>query len=201
MSVFDRIVDAGTVEDAATATLKAWSSAYLGELERQTGRDQGSLPDIRAWTAPEGDFRRWPEEQLPCLVLISPGLNGSPERHEGGRYSATWGLALAVVVSASTEAATDRLAKLYAAAMRACLVQRRLGGLAEMVTWVGEDYTIEPADRRRTIGAARVIFDVDIGDVTTADSGPAGDPPDEPREPLPDPTTVTDVDVTVEPKP
>lgn len=184
--VIGRVVSAHDVERAVRATIERWQDTYLGELGRQQARDADALPSIRSWnvTAAFSDF---PEAQLPSAIVVAPGTASVTRRGTG--YEASWAVGVAVVVSAATEADTDQLAKLYAAAVRAMIVQHgTLGGLAEATVWESErfdDVLLEPPDAERTIVAAQVAFAVTVADVVDPAAGVL-DPPetDHPRDAL-----------------
>lgn len=197
MSIFGPIFTAGRVEMAAMSTLREWMATYLAEMERQTGRPAGSLPQVRSWTT-VNEFGRWPEESLPSVLLISAGLSAVPEKDGQGRYRATWGLAVAVVVSARDQASTRELAMVYSAAIRGCLMQRRsLGGVAAATEWIEERYDEIPA-AHRTLAAGISGFEVQIDDVVTTHGGPASPaPPPDPQIPPGDWPTVREDGVTV----
>ena len=182
------IVTAADVEDAARSTIETWQDTYLGELARQHARDPDALPAIRSWNV-SAEFSDFPAAQLPSAIVVAPGTAAVERRASG--YEATWTLGIAVVVSAATEADTDRLAKLYAAAIRAAIVQHgSLGGIAESTQWTGErfdDVAPDPADAERTLVAAQVTFAVTVADVINPALGIL-EPPDPPigRDELPD---------------
>jgi hypothetical protein len=84
-SAIGPIVSGHDVEQATLAVLRRWMPTYLAEAERQTGRVVGSLPVIRGWTVAT-TFDKWPEDQLPAIVLISPGLASPPDADGSGEY-------------------------------------------------------------------------------------------------------------------
>lgn len=177
--VFGTVFDGGQVERAATTTLKLWMDTYLTEIELQADRDN-PLPRPRSWTVVQ-KVTQFKEDQLPTVMLLSEGLDGTPRREAGGVYRATWKLTVVVVVSARDVEAANRLNKLYGAAVRALLVQKpSLGGVVESTVWVGETYDVIPNEKRRMLAASQNDFLVEVGDVLTADAGPLA--PDEPPE-------------------
>lgn len=189
-----RMVSGTHVEAAALAVLRKWSSTYLAHAERESGRAIGSLPRVKAWTT-SPTFDKWPEDRLPCVLLVAPGLTGSPVADGEGSYRASFSLGFAVITSADTMARTAELAKLYCAALRTCLVQHQsLEGFAAGLVWLDETYDDLPAEDGRSLGAAQALFAVEVRQLSRRWNGPAtpwgGDPqnpPDhEPGEP-PDP--------------
>lgn len=182
MTIFGQLKHGGLVEDAALATLKDWMPAYVAELERQTGRTARSLPQIRSWVL-RPEFEYWPEDlQTPAIVVVSPGLAGErPTKTGDGYYRASWSLGVAAVCEASTQEATRELARVYAAAVRGCLLQRRsLEGAMRITDWVDESYDDIPTEKRRTIAAGMNVFTVEMEQVVSVAEGPRGAPPLDP---------------------
>jgi hypothetical protein len=177
-----RLIHAGQIEQAALATLHKWIWTYIGFAEQRFGYAERTLPNILGWAVTGTlDLERWPEQQIPCLILISPGLADVP-RDRGDEYDAAWRLDIGVLVSAGTQEAAHALARVYAAAVRECLLQQPWeGGLVNDARWMGESYDDTPVDKRRSIAAARLTFTVVVDEVVGFQ--PAPTTPD----PLPDP--------------
>jgi len=198
-AAFGPLVTGAHVERWALATLQEWHREYLAWAERASGLKARALPLPRAWVT-SSDFERWPEEQTPCVLLLSTGLASEPTRDGRTRHHAKFSLGLAVVVEARDQATTDELAKLYVATFRTLLLQHQsLGGHAEGVEWVDEQYDVLPARGRRQLAAGQAVFRVDVRNVVTGRTGPQAPRPD-PYPPLPDPPTVASTDVEVDPK-
>jgi hypothetical protein len=199
-SAIGKIVTGRDVELAALAVLKKWASTYLGEAEAATGRVRGSLPRPRAWTTAT-EFEKWPEDQLPAVLLISPGLAAPPRADGNGTYRASFALG---IVSTSHMDETAALAKLYCATLRACLLQHQsLEGFAAGVTWADENYDDLPSIDDRSLGAGQAIFVVEVDAISTRWNGPIhpSEPPTPDAAPLPDDPTATAVAVEVHPIP
>jgi hypothetical protein len=194
------VVTGRDVELAALALLQRWAGTYLAEMERQSGRVPGSLPRPRAW-ATAADFETWPEDQVPRVLLVSPGLLEPPKAAGQGTYRVTWSLGLGVVVSAATMDETMVLAKLYTAALRAALVQHpSLEGFAAGVDWLDENYDDLPSIDTRSLGAGQAIFGIHVDDVSRRWNGPVtpSDPPTPDTAPLPTDPDVSTVLIDVE---
>jgi hypothetical protein len=169
-------------------------------MERQSGRAPASLPRVRGW-ATAADFETWPEDQVPRVLLVSPGLLAPPIADGHGTYRATWSLGLGVVVSAATMDETMVLAKLYTAALRVCLLQHQsLEGFAAGVEWLDENYDDLPSIDSRSLGAGQAIFAVTVDDVSRRWGGPPtpNEPPSPDTAPLPTDPDVTTVLIDVE---
>lgn len=192
MTVFGRMVTGAQVEQAALATLRTWIPDYLRELERQVGRIPGALPLPRSWAIADRPDR-WPEEQLPAVVLVSPGWTEPPRRNGRGVYSAWWTLSALVYVAGPTRESTNELSKLYAAALRELLVEKSsLGGFADAFELLGESYDEELyGEFRRTVGVGYVIARFHVEGVAGGGYGPTN--------PTPDPVATTPGDWPVVP--
>lgn len=202
-SAIGKIVTGRDVELAALAVLKRWASTYLAEAEEATGRARGSLPRIRAWTT-ASEFEKWPEDQLPAVLLISPGLAAPPRADGTGSYRASFALGIAAIVSTARMDETAALAKLYCATFRACLLQHQsLEGFAAGVTWADENYDDLPSIDDRSLGAGQAIFAVEVDGISTRWNGPPypSEPPSPDTAPIPDDPTATAVHVVTEPIP
>lgn len=198
-SIFGRIVSGSDVETWCWQTLRTWIGTYLAEVERQAGITAGSMQRPRGFvTSPSLD--KWPEDQLPALLVISIGLSEPPLRSGDGRFRARWDMGLACIVSARKQEEARSLAMLYMAALRALFVQRpSLGGNAAGTVWTGESYESLDFDDVRTLMAGIASFTVEVADVVTANAGPLR--PDVPltpdTEPWDDWPTVESVEVHV----
>ena len=188
-SVFGQILTGYDVEQAAQTTIELWLATYLRELERQNDIDADLLRPI-ASTIQVNDFAQYQGEPLPLMVVVCPGMESTPSRHEDGFYEAWWTVGVAVIVEAVDETAARRLAQIYAAAIRALLVQHpALGGFAGGIALGIESHEDAPADFLRAgCAVARVVFSVLTEGVVTASLGPAS--PDDDPEPWPQVDTV-----------
>ena len=148
------------------------SSDYLDEVERQHGLTAGTLERPRAFVVAE----RFPEDQLPAIVVESPGTADLPAADGQGRYMVRFELELAIHVAAGTGAI--ELAKLYALALRALAVQQP-SALFMGVDWIRERYPRPELVGGRTFYTAAVELEVQVPDVTDRHAGP----PDEPGWP------------------
>jgi hypothetical protein len=207
-SVFGPIVSAFEVEHALAACARVWIRDYLAEMERQRLTPVEGMPPFRsivAAAAPE----KWPEDQLPALLIASPGLAETGARrglevHGDGGYVARWRVDCASEVSARGNRQAIRLARLYAAAVRALIVQQTLrvsrfvdAPLPSLrrIDWTGERYDLRDWTIDRTRCAGVVSFVVEVADVMTRGLGPREPmyPPTGPGEP-PEPMLMPDVE-------
>jgi hypothetical protein len=199
-TIFGPIVTGGDVEDWCFEVLQKWSCTYLAEIERQHGLTAGTLPLPRGWV-PAPTFDKWPEDQLPGIVVVSTGMSEAPLKTGEGSYRARWAVRLGVICAAATQALSRRLAQLYLGAHASILIQRpSLEGRAAGLVWLGEDYTELDYDDTRSLSAGSALFTVEVDGVRFADAGPVtpSDPQAVCEEPWPPWTTATLVQVQVE---
>lgn len=199
-SIFGPIVTGHDVEQWCLALLKRWTGTYLAEVERQAGLVAGDLARPRAYViTPTLD--RWPEDQLPAVLLVSPGLAERPVKDGGGYYRARWEMAAACHVSARTELEAHAMAQRYTAALMRLFIQRpSLDGKANGVDWLEESYDQLDHDSTRSLAVGFARFTVQADNIALANAGPAtpSDPLDPDTQPWPDWPLVETVDVDVE---
>lgn len=189
------------VEQAVIDTGRLWLPEYLAWTERRLGLAPHTLPAVESWV-PTADLTRWPEEQLPSVLVMNTGLAEPPVRH-GRDYTAKFAVGLAVVVSAKDSDSTERLAKHYTALLRAIMLHHPdLGGIADAVEWLDEGYDALPSGtRRRALAAGQCVFRVEVPEVVSMFAGIRSEPRDDPYAgPPPDDPTVAKTTVTVSPE-
>lgn len=164
-SLYGRLIAAVDVEQALKARIDARLDAYLDEVERQHGLEPGTLQRPRAFVVAE----RFPEDQLPAIVVESPGTTDLPEPDGHGRYIARFELVLAIHVAAGDGAL--ELAKLYALALRALALQQP-SALFMGVDWISERYPRPELVGGRTFYTAEVALEVQVPEVLDRHAGP-----------------------------
>lgn len=129
MSVWGDLLDGADVEAALIAHLRHWVPAASAYVRKQKDPDETKWPEgiapIREYGVSHADAaaQHWPEDQLPMLIAQSPGMEDDPVVEEGGRVSATYGVALSAIASSITEEDAKELARLYASAARLAIMQ------------------------------------------------------------------------------
>lgn len=171
-SLYGRLIAATDVEEALKARVDDRLDDYLNDVERQHGLAVGALERPRAYV----DDERFPEDQLPAIVVKSPGTADLPAADGQGRYAVRFELELEVHVAAA--AGSMRLAKLYALALRALATQQP-SALFMGVDWINERYRRGELVGGRTYNVGVVGLEVQVPDVTNRHAGP----PDEPGWP------------------
>jgi hypothetical protein len=177
------IFSASQLEQACLAQLQRLLPAYGNAVAAQLGATAPAPP--RSYTC-AARFDRWAEDQLPAVVVVSPGTLRQPELH-GGAYDAVFGLVVGIYCSAATERATHDLVRLWCAALRACLLQTAsLGGVVADLMLLDESYDEIDVESRRSIAAGVCGFEAHVNAITDRRAGPlvAASPPDDQAWPL-----------------
>lgn len=177
-NIYEAIVDVDTVEKAMKALLTDYISDYLGELERIKGYAVDQIARPRGILT-SSEFAKWDGDQLPLLLIVSPGLEGKPTKRGGGAYECAWSVTVAAIVADVDELETRRLMSAYAGAIRAAVVQHKAlkstlhpTGFAQFTEWVDESYSDIPFVDTRALDSCRVVFTVGVEDVVTQAAGP-----------------------------
>jgi hypothetical protein len=179
-TIFGPIISADQLEGWVQQTLESWWTTYAREYELQQGMPEDSLPEPRSWVVAE-EVERESADQLPAIVIVSPGLNGDRPIQEGsGTFDATWLIGVGIFCSATTRNDTTKLVRQYGAIIRSIMLQKQtLGGNANGTTWMDESYNDEfNFTDDLTISAGQVIFEVQVADVANRYGGPADPAPD-----------------------
>jgi hypothetical protein len=146
----------------------------MWEVERQHHLEPGSTAAPRSWVT-SSEIEKFPEDQLPAIIVASPGLTDPPLADGEGSYTARFEIDVAVHIATAGNRIALTLARHYAAAIRACLIQQqRLGDLVavQRIDWIDERYDRLPSVDDRTICAGRVGFAIEVSDVTRRHHGP-----------------------------
>lgn len=176
MSQFGPLVHSGKVEQAVKDTLETWMPTYLREVERQHDRELCSLPSPRSYrlVSESTDPVRWPEDQLPSLVILCPGFAEPPMHQGSGKYRVTYGVSIAAMVSAKDQGATRLLARLYGIAVAAIMLQKpSLNDFACGTSWIDERFDDIPSDTQRSIACALEAFTIEADNIINTSQGPA----------------------------
>lgn len=186
--IFGSILIADDLEEAVITTLQDWFPVYLREVAVFQGQNipDGQLPGPRSFLT-SSTVDRESADQLPSIVVVSPGLSGKPPKQEGdGSFRCPFSIGVGIFVSASDRRTTNRLVRLYTAIVRTIMIQKQaMGGFADGTTWLDESYDPDfKFTDQQTVGAGQCVFEVEVAGVVSRYGGPAvfGGPP-----PAPDP--------------
>jgi hypothetical protein len=167
-TLFERIVTGHDVEQWVLELLRRWSGTYLSEVERQHGYEAGAIARVKGW-AIGVSFDKWPEDQLPAVIVVSPGLVPPPTKTGEGRYSARWRIDVGIVCSAATQEKSHEQAMLFVAAHKAIIAQHpSLEGHAAGALWLDESYDQLDYDDSRSLYSGTASFAVEVDNVLTS---------------------------------
>lgn len=117
MSIFGPLIDSADAEAAMIAFLREWIPTGVGYALRVKDPDGEIWPEgvaaIREIRASHLVADRWPEDQLPMLLISSPGETKDPVVAEDGRVTRYYGLVVGAIASGVNEADAKALARLY----------------------------------------------------------------------------------------
>lgn len=159
--VYGEFVGAHHLEAAVLNTLWKWLPSYQHEVSREAGMLPDHLLPIRSWRV-ASDMERFPEDQLPSVILVNNGLPEVPHKHNDADgnsvFLANWAVEIGVHVAAkgSKVKAAPRaltLARMHALAIRLCMIQKRdEDGIMGMVDPITErpNATLAMEDDRTT---------------------------------------------------
>lgn len=197
MSVWGDVLDGADVEAAVIAHLEWWLPATAEYVRRAKDPDEEKWPDgiseVRGYGVSHADAaaQHWPEDQLPMLIIQSPGMEGDPVVEGDGTVSATYGVMVSAIASSVTMADTKELARLYASAARLALMQNPQldagtgDAFAEHVSMGAErnDQVRRGIEGERNVMICSVPFLITIPSIMVVTGGPITAPEDPEIEP------------------
>lgn len=171
-TIYGRGVSGGDLEQWVVDVLKRWSGTYLAEVERQHGLASCTYPRVRGWSLGVS-FDTWPEDQVPGVLVICPGLVPPPVKGGDGIYRARWNVQIGCCCSARTQLESHTMAQHFVEAHRWIILQRpSLEGYALAVDWLDESYDPITYDDSRSLYAGYASFAIEVDDVATTRAGP-----------------------------
>lgn len=201
MSVFGEMVDRTAVEAAVIEHMKTWLPTYIAEVERQKGWAEQRLQPIVNYTVVATAWERWPEDQFPSLLIMSPGLAEPPKAEGDGRVRAKWACGIAAITEGGGDDPSldaKETAGAYFAAIRGAMLQHPgLGGFANGVTWTDERYDQVPSESERSLATAYGMFSIEVPQAVDRLGGVA-EPLDNPYQEPPAWPTVGEGNATAE---
>jgi hypothetical protein len=187
---FGTLAGGDQVDAALLSVLNQWMPTYLRAVCEDREIDLLDAP--RSITV-ASEFARFPEAQLPAIVVVNGGTETPTERP--GHYDARWPVQVCVECQAAKQTETRRNAAIYLIAARESLLRRRsLGAGFKGLDWGGESYTLRDVEDRRSIAGATATFTLEREAVAQIGGGPSE--PD--QAPYPDWPTVSATEITVE---
>lgn len=172
--LFGPLVGHHTVEQAIIEFLKEWETTYLAPAEAEAGYDPETLGPIKDWaTVNTWVDAKWPEQQLPCCLVISPGYAKPPMFEGDGSMRAWFQVGIGVVSKGRDKLAARKAASTRAMGFLACIAQHpSLGGLAEGVELQNMRTDDIPNTQSRTLAGGQLVLSVEVRDVLNRRSGP-----------------------------
>lgn len=162
-----------------------WLTYYMADAERAEGVAPGYVQRPRGWQMP-GQPTKWPETQVPTVLIVVANTEGDPRPDGEGVYRATYAIELGAVVQGVDDDDTWQQASVYGAALREYGVKRLLalpGVDVEGVMWSGESYDDLPQAEARSLRMASQAFTATFNGVVSRIPGvaavplsPLGDP-------------------------
>jgi hypothetical protein len=137
--VFKDIVAIDEIEDQILDNLQNWMPTYMAELCRQKGIDPSLPPAIRSWVNLQ-KFRHEPQNQTPAIVVVNGGSTSRPVKDGQGWWRVPFVVGVSAIISARDQDSATRMSKLYAAAVRAIMLQQRTAVSYTDIAWSGETY-------------------------------------------------------------
>jgi hypothetical protein len=185
VTIFEYILSDDVVEDAVTATLRRWMGTEMAEVERQRGLTEGHYGRPRSYVT-HTDFESFPEEQLPCIIVVSLGFGDEPKKEGSGSYRHFYNVGVAAIASSSNQDSSRRYAYRVGAAVAGCLVHNQsldqgIGGRVQAIDLMEKRNGEIPPDGDRTLWIVRQVFRIEVRDALTKSAGPVF--PDEPKDP------------------
>lgn len=164
---------------AVAATLETWLPHYIAHIA--AAENVSPAPATPGGYKIVSELANFPEQGLPVLTIVSPGL-ADDTTVAGGVVSGNWALAVHVTTQGRNDQEAREWAAIYGAAVRGCLIQQT------RLQIVDERYdVIDVVDRRTIVGAlVQVRQPVDLANKT----GPTT-PPDNPGDPPPADPVIT----------
>jgi hypothetical protein len=186
MSVFGQILSPAVVEQWIIDLSDKWFDEYLAEMERQRGLEPNYYPRLKSLVTANDFDGFWPEDNLPCLLVMNSGMAEPPARDGQGEWRTRWLFGIAVIVSTDTRKDTRSAMHDFSMAFTAMILQHRSLEHPEAIlgtSWVDGRPSAIPApegDTRR-LGAGQMMFNIDVKSVVSE----RGTPPE--PDPRPDP--------------
>lgn len=184
---FGPSLDSSDVEKAMQAHLEAWMPTEIAEMRRRKD------PESKRWprgVQPIKTYRishlatpqKWPEDQIPTIVIGSFGEVDNPRIEETTRVIAQFAVVVLCVATGKNEEDSIELSRLYASAARQAILQHpSLGGFANGVQAGPESNSpvTKGVEAARSLHGCARPYTVEVEDVLELMEGPA--------DPLPDP--------------
>lgn len=176
------------VTKAVIDTAVKWGETYVAATERMFGIAPHTIPvpERGQFTISANEFEKWPEQQTPAILVMAPGLGGEPHREADRSLTAPVAVGLFIIVATPHGVEANReAAEILAAAYGQLFLRQPVEGIQTAgIDYRDERYGEVPGDAGRTLGAARVVFNIWVRNWRTLKRGALSvtEPPDDPYE-------------------
>lgn len=164
MSRFGTWTSPRNVEESIRDFLAAWIEEFIAEAERQFGIDPRSIPvpGLGQFVLRRDDFEKWPEEQMPVVLIQSPGAVAELRREADRSLTAPIAFQLAVLTSSGghPDNAAQESAQIIGTALKQLLDNLPIDGLKTdgLPLLMDEQYDGIPFAKQRDLGSVRLIY-------------------------------------------
>jgi len=166
-----------TLTTAAEELLKEFFPMYLAEMELREGYLPGTLKVPKNY-GQRNQYTGNPGEELPKVVVITPGIIGTPAKTGGNAFRATWRLGIGTLIAAETEEESFHLAGIYGTCVMAIVEHHQsIKGVStdtNLLDYSLDDIPIE--GQLQKFRAANLFFACEIDNMVVKYIGPKYDP-------------------------
>lgn len=216
--IFGPSLDGADVEAATIAFLEYWMPTYVPQQRRHRDPDGERWPDgiegINSYTTTVEELAatKYPEDQLPAIVVASPGEDADPRIEGNGRTTSYFRLAVIAIAEGGGDDPTEDaglLARVFAGAARQAISQHPdlksdlyPDGFSNAVTLKPgrNDVIARGVDARRNLAACAYPFVLEVAGVLDVLEGP-GEPLSDPENPPAGRQKITKGSIDVRPGP
>lgn len=129
-TIFGPLLDGSDMERAVLTFLQEWSETHIQYALRVKDPKKKRWPDgirePRSWRTVHLVREKWPEEQMPCVLVHSPGEARDPEVTADGTVLRTFGIAVGSIATGggpNAEEDAKEIARLISSALRQAIIQ------------------------------------------------------------------------------
>lgn len=163
MSTFNDWTAPRHIEQAIIDHLLKWGTTYIAEAERQFNIEARSVPVPEAgqFTTVREEFEKWPEMETPAVLVIAPGLAGTPRLEADRSLTAPVAIGVATLVDTPGHppGTATEAAQVMGVAYRQLMLTLPPEGIdVEAVELRDERYGDVKDDNARTSGSARIVM-------------------------------------------
>jgi hypothetical protein len=184
MSTFGTLISPRKVEQWLADFLNRWIEEYLAWYERENSIPARTL-DLPWGIETSSQFTNWQGENLPHIVIASPGLAEPPQR-EADQVNACLNVAIISILGGADRGQVRENQMAYSMAEWVMIEQMRSLGRAEVrgANPIDLQFADIPVDGAQSFGSATLVLTVDVdGVISTRGLPPAEDPRPDPYVP------------------